>query len=227
MIAYDNRHHSTLYYNISKYNESVKTGKSRYHRFDDARQYASDIKDHVLSNLPEYLEQFEKGMVSRGAEVLWARDGSEAMGHIEKVLHDNSAKLVVKSKSMISEEIRFNEHCQEIGIEAVETDLGEFIVQTDGQKPYHILTPAMHKSKEDVAELFHRKFGTASDASPGEIAAFVRTLLREKFIHADVGVTGANFLVADIGAVALTENEGNGLMTFSFPKIHIVLAGIE
>lgn len=227
VIAFNKRHHSTLYFNISRYNESVKTGKSRYDRFEDARQYASDLKDHVLSNLPDYLELFEKNMISRGAEVLWARDGDEALGYIEKVLKKNNAELIVKSKSMISEEIMLNEHCQKLGIEALETDLGEFIVQSDGQKPYHILTPAMHKSKEDVAELFHRKFGTATNASPGEIASFVRNFLRKKFIKADVGVTGANFLVADIGAIALTENEGNGLMTISFPKIHIVLAGIE
>lgn len=227
VIAYDKRHHSTLYFNISKYDESVQKGKSRYDKFGEARQYASDIKDHVISALPEYLEQFENNIKARGAEVLWARDSSEALGHIERVLLENKAQLVVKSKSMISEEILFNEHCRELGIEALETDLGEFIVQTDGQKPYHILTPAMHKSKEDVAELFHRKFGTPPHSSPADIAAFVRDFLREKFIHADVGVTGANFLVADTGAIGLTENEGNGLMTVSFPRIHIVLAGIE
>jgi L-lactate dehydrogenase complex protein LldF len=115
----------------------------------------------------------------------------------------------------------------EWGIETVETDLGEFIVQTAGEKPYHILTPAMHKSKEDVAELFHEKFGTPPGASPAELTAFVREKLRDKFSTADVGVTGANFLVADIGGVSLTENEGNILMTVSFPKIHIVIAGIE
>ena len=128
---------------------------------------------------------------------------------------------------MISEEIQLNEHVQNCGIEAVETDLGEFIVQTAGEKPYHILTPAMHKSKYDVAELFNQKFGTPEDSTPEDLTLFVRKLLRKKFTSAEVGVTGANFLIADTGSVALTENEGNGLMSVSFPRIHIVISGIE
>jgi len=128
---------------------------------------------------------------------------------------------------MVSEEIGFNKNTESWGIETVETDLGEFIVQTAGEKPYHIVTPAMHKSKEDVAQLFTEKFGMHENASPAEIAAFVRSRLRNQFIMAETGVSGANFIIADIGGIGLTENEGNGLMTVSFPKVHIVIAGIE
>jgi L-lactate dehydrogenase complex protein LldF len=128
---------------------------------------------------------------------------------------------------MISEEIGLNEFLEKSGVEPVETDLGEFIVQVAGEKPYHILTPAMHKSKEDVASLFHEKFGTPPDSNPTELTTYVRGVLRKKFREADIGVSGANFIVSDIGGIGLTENEGNGMMSISFPRIHIVIAGME
>ena len=111
--------------------------------------------------------------------------------------------------------------------DSLETDLGEYIVQQAGEKPYHIVTPAMHKSKEEVAELFTEKFGLPAGSTPQQITSYVRGLLRDKFFNADIGITGANFLVADVGAVCLTENEGNAMMSMSFPKVHIVVAGIE
>ncbi|MDP4185335.1 MAG: LUD domain-containing protein, partial [Bacteroidota bacterium] len=126
-----------------------------------------------------------------------------------------------------SEEIEFNHHVEKIGIESVETDLGEFIVQVAGEKPYHIVTPAMHKSRHDIAALFHDKFNTPEGSSPEFLTKYVRGRLREKFTSAQVGVTGANFLIADTGAIALTENEGNAMMSVSFPKIHIAITGIE
>jgi L-lactate dehydrogenase complex protein LldF len=128
---------------------------------------------------------------------------------------------------MVTEEISLNEHLEKAGIESLETDLGEYIVQLAGEKPYHIVTPAMHKSKEQVAELFTEKFDLEAGSTPEQVTAFVRHLLREKFFNADIGITGANFLIADIGAVCLTENEGNAMLTMSFPKVHIVIAGIE
>jgi len=128
---------------------------------------------------------------------------------------------------MATEEIELNHKLEQHNIESIETDLGEYIVQIAGEKPYHIITPAMHKSKEDIIRLFHEKFNTPETSTPEDLTAFVRKLLREKFVHADIGVTGANFIIADIGAIGLTENEGNALMTVSFPKIHIVIAGID
>jgi L-lactate dehydrogenase complex protein LldF len=139
----------------------------------------------------------------------------------------NNVKLVVKSKSMTTEEIELNEALEKNEIENIETDLGEYIVQIAGEKPYHIVTPAMHKSKEDIALLFNEKFNTPSESTPEELTTFVRNKLRKKFIQADAGITGCNFLIADSGAICLTENEGNGLMSVSFPKIHIAVAGIE
>lgn len=226
-IAFDQRHRKTLGFNISRYDEAVSRGKLRYKNLDLARQRASFFKGQVVANLAVYLEEFENKATRNGIDVLWARDGQEALQQILNLLEQEQAKGLVKSKSMISEEIKLNEHLEQAGIQPVETDLGEFIVQVAGEKPYHILTPAMHKSKEDVARLFHEKFRTPLNATPAELTYFVRKELRKKFITADVGVTGTNFLVADVGGIALTENEGNGCMSMAFPKIHIVLAGIE
>ena len=226
-IAFDKKHRRTINFNISRYNEAVKRGKLRYKNIELAKERTSFIKGKVVAHLADYLEEFERNAQHNGIEVIWARDGKEAVSEIKRILKENEAKFLVKSKSMISEEIELNENIEKAGTEPVETDLGEFIVQVAGEKPYHILTPAMHKSKEDVAELFNDKFKTPEKATPEELTLFVRKKLREKFTSAEIGVTGANFLVADVGGVALTENEGNGLMTVSFPKVHIVISGIE
>ena len=226
-IAFDKGHRQTLNFNISKYDEAVAKGKLRYRNLDLAKQRASYIKGRVVSKLAAYLEEFEENALQNNIEVIWARDSEEALSEISKILASCQAKLLVKSKSMISEEIELNQRLEEEGYEPVETDLGEFIVQVAGEKPYHILTPAMHKSKEDVAALFHEKFNTPENSTPEELTAYVREVLRKKFTSAEVGVTGANFLVADVGGVALTENEGNGFMSVAFPKVHIVLTGIE
>ncbi|WP_167611222.1 lactate utilization protein B [Maribellus sediminis] len=226
-IAFDKKHRQTLNFNISKYDEAVAKGKLRYRNMELAKERASYLKGKIVVHLANYLEEFERNAQNNGIEVIWARDSKEAVDEIIKVLHAVDAKLLVKSKSMISEEIELNENLEHSGFEPVETDLGEFIVQVAGEKPYHILTPAMHKSKEDVAELFHSKFNTPENSTPEELTAFVRQVLRKKFTSAEVGVTGSNFLVADVGGVALTENEGNGLMSISFPKVHIAITGIE
>jgi len=226
-IASDLKHRKTINFNISRYDESVKKGKLRYANMELAKQRASYLKEKVVVNLSDYLIEFEKNAQKNGIDIIWARDGDEAVSEIIDVLNKNQAKVLVKSKSMISEEIELNENLEKSGFESVETDLGEFIVQVAGEKPYHILTPAMHKSKEDVAKLFNKKFKTPPNSTPEELTLFVRKKLRKKFTSAEIGVSGANFLVADVGGVALTENEGNGFMSISFPKVHIVISGIE
>lgn len=226
-IAFDQKHRKTINFNISRYNEAVEKGKLRYANMDLAKQRASYIKGKVVANLGYYLQEFEKNARKNNIDIIWATDGKEAVTEIIKVLKKYRVKTMVKSKSMISEETQLNEEVEKAGIEPVETDLGEFIVQVAGEKPYHILTPAMHKSKEDVAALFNREFQTPADATPEELTNFVRGVLRKKFTSAEVGVTGANFLIADVGGVSLTENEGNGLMSVSFPRLHMVITGIE
>ncbi len=161
------------------------------------------------------------------AKLLWAVDQEEAVKEVLTIMSKHEAKHVVKSKSMISEEIELNEALEENDIESLETDLGEYIVQLAGEKPYHIVTPAMHKSSNDIAELFHEKLNTPAESTPAEMTGYVRERIRQKFVDADVGITGANFMIADTGAICITENEGNALMSVSFPKIHIAIVGIE
>ncbi|MDD5693756.1 MAG: lactate utilization protein B [Bacteroidales bacterium] len=226
-IAFDLKHRNTLNYNISRYEEAFHAGLLQFADLENAKQRAANIKHKVLERLDEYLIEFEFNFKKRGGRVIWALGRKEAVKEILHILKHHDVKVVVKSKSLISEELELNEALARNGIESVETDLGEYIVQLSGEKPYHIVTPAMHKSKEDVAELFHKKFGTPAGSSPEEITSFVREKLREKFMRAGAGITGANFLIADSGAIAVTENEGNALMSVSFPGIHIVIAGIE
>jgi L-lactate dehydrogenase complex protein LldF len=226
-IAFDVNHRNTIKFNISRYDKAVKVGMARYNNLEQAKTTAASIKRDVLQHWENYLVQFEEKISSRGVQVLWAKDAGEATSMIENILRENEAHLLVKSKSMTTEEIELNQIARDVGCESVETDLGEFIVQLAGEKPYHIVTPAMHKSKGDIARLFNEKFGTPIDSTPEEMTEYVRQVLRKKYTTAQVGVTGANFLIADIGGISVTENEGNGLMSTAFPKVHIVLAGIE
>lgn len=226
-VSFDLIHRKKIKFNIGRYEVSVEKGKKQYQDIELAKKRAAKIKRQVINNLDKYLVEFEANFQARGGKVLWAQTAEDAAKEVLKILTKYDASLVVKSKSMTTEEIELNHFLEKHRIESVETDLGEYIVQIDGDKPYHIVTPAMHKSKEDVAELFHKKFNTPINSTPEEITSFVRYLLREKFIKADVGITGGNFLIADQGAVCLTENEGNGLLTFSMPKVHIAIVGIE
>jgi L-lactate dehydrogenase complex protein LldF len=225
--AFDLEHRMKINYNISKYHDAVDKGRKLYKDLVLARKRASSIKHRVINNLEKYLVEFAANFEKNGGKIIWATDEQEAVREILSIVQKAEGKVVVKSKSMTTEEIGINEAFEKHGIESVETDLGEYIVQLAGEKPYHIVTPAMHKSKEDVAELFHDKLNTPRESSPEQLTGFVRELLREKFLNADIGMTGCNFLIADSGAISVTENEGNALMTMSFPKIHIVVAGIE
>jgi L-lactate dehydrogenase complex protein LldF len=226
-ISFDLEHRRKIYYNISKYNTNVIKGKLQFSDLDLARKRAANLKHKILNDLDKYLIEFEVNFQNNGGKVIWAPTKKDAVKEILAILKGIRATSVVKSKSIMTEELELNEILEKKKIEPIETDLGEFIVQLAGEKPYHILTPAMHKSKEDVSKLYHEKFDLPEDTTPAEIAAFTRKYLRNKYGEAEAGITGANFLLADVGAVCLTENEGNALMSFSFPKVHIVIAGIE
>jgi len=226
-IAANTAHRSKLGHNISRYDEAVARGKKQYVNLELARQQAAHIKYKAILDLEKNLADFEANFEKNGGKVIWAQDAQDALCEIDTIVARHAARLVVKSKTMVSEEIGLNEHLAAHGVESVETDLGEFIVQLAGEPPYHIVTPAMHKSKEDVAGLFHQKFNLDPASKPSEITAFVRKTLRSKFYSADIGITGANFIVVDTGSVCVTENEGNGMLSMAFPKVHIVVAGIE
>lgn len=225
--AFDESHRGKINFNISRYDKAVSKGKNIYRDLELARNRAGHIKYKTINELDKSLIEFESNFEKNGGKVIWARDAKEALKEILHIVKKHDLKSVVKSKSMTTEEIELNETLEKNGVETFETDLGEFIVQQAGEKPYHIVTPAMHMSKEDVATLYHEKFQTAIDLTPEELTLYTRMLLREKFQEADLGITGANFLISDIGGVALTENEGNGILSMSFPKIHIAIAGIE
>jgi len=226
-VAFDQEHRRKLNFNISRYEQAVANGKKQYAKLELARRRAAAIKHKVVENLDKYLVEFETNFEKKGGKVIWAQTAEEAVDEVIKILQRHESRMVVKSKSMITEELELNKMLEKNGIESLETDLGEYIVQVAGEKPYHIVTPAMHKSKEDIAKLFHEKFGQPEESTPEEITAFVREKLREKFVSADAGITGANFLIADTGSIAITENEGNGMMSVSFPEVHIAIAGIE
>lgn len=225
--AFDLEHRRRIHHNMARYDLAVVNGKQQYSDLEAAKERAAYIKHKVLDELDKYLVDFEVNLEKRGGRVIWAQNARDAVKEIIKILKKHEVKSVVKSKSMTTEEMDLNDALEKQRIESIETDLGEYIVQLAGEDPYHIVTPAMHKSKEDVAELFQKKFNTPAESTPEDIAAFVRDKLREEFIKAGAVITGANFLIADTGAIALTENEGNAMMGLAFPSVHIAVAGIE
>jgi L-lactate dehydrogenase complex protein LldF len=225
--AADLEHRRKINFNISKYNAVVPIGKSQFTDVNITRERAKNIKWEAIEHLDKYLLEFEQKITARGATVIWANDSAEALEAIGKICKERNCKTLVKSKSMVTEEIHLNDFLEANDIESVETDLGEYIQQLDGEPPYHIVTPAMHKSKEDVAKLFANKLGTKPDLTPEELTQVARIKLREKYTEAEVGVTGANFLIADVGGIAITENEGNGRLSCAWPKTHIAVVGIE
>src|SRR5689334_15224586 len=225
--AADREHRRKINFNIGKYNAVVPQGKQQFSDVSLAREKAKNLKWRAIESLDKSLETFEAAITKRGAKVIWAENAEDALQEIKKICDLKKCKTIVKSKSMVTEEIHLNDFLEKNNIESVETDLGEYIQQLDGEPPYHIVTPAMHKSKEDVAKLFADKLGTDPNATPEQLTLKAREILRDKYMEAEVGITGANFIIADIGAIAVTENEGNARLSCSFPKTHIVIAGIE
>lgn len=214
-------------FNISRYNSTVPLGKQQFNNVELARERAKNIKWRALESLDQYLEAFESNFTARGGKVIWAETADDALKEILMICQDRQCKTVVKSKSMVTEEIHLNKFLEKNNIESIETDLGEYIQQLDGEPPYHIVTPAMHKSKEDVAKLFYEKLDCPAGLSPSQLTLVAREKLRKKFVEAEVGVTGANFIIADTGSIAVTENEGNARLSTAFPKTHIAIVGIE
>ena len=225
--AADLEHRRKINFNIGKYNAVVPKGKEQFADVHLARERAKNIKWRAIETLDQQLEEFERNFTKHGGKVIWAENSEQAIEEILKICKEKNCSSLVKSKSMVTEEIHLNAALEKNGIDSVETDLGEYIQQLDGEAPYHIVTPAMHKSKEDVARLFNKKLGTDINLTPAELTQVARVILREKYVQAEVGVTGANFIISDIGGIAVTENEGNARLSCAFPKTHIVIVGIE
>jgi L-lactate dehydrogenase complex protein LldF len=223
----DRDHRQKINFNIGRYNAVVPGGKEQFENLSLAREKAKNIKWKAIEGLDKQLEKFEAAISKRGAKVIWAETAEDAREAVLRICKQKNCRSIVKSKSMVTEEIHLNEFLEKNNVESVETDLGEYIQQLDGEPPYHIVTPAMHKSKEDVAKLFSDKLGTDPALTPEQLTLVARQTLREKYTKADIGITGANFIVADIGAIAVTENEGNARLSCAWPRTHIVITGIE
>jgi L-lactate dehydrogenase complex protein LldF len=195
--------------------------------YQELRDEANRLKRHTIDHLDYYLELFEKNVTAHGGNVVYCETATDVADFVLGLAKKRGARLIVKSKSMTTEEIDLNHRVEHHGLEAVETDLGEYIIQLAGQRPYHIVAPALHMTRHEVADVFSSKLGVPQEIIPENQTMIARGVLREKFLAADIGITGANFLIADSGALVLVENEGNARLTSSAPKIHIAIAGIE
>ncbi len=195
--------------------------------FEALRDDARDIKNHVLANLDFYLEEYEAKVIESGGHVHWCETHEEARQKILEICRSVDAKLVTKGKSMITEEMHLNAFLEDNGIIPVETDMGEYIVQLADEPPSHIIGPAIHKTKDEVTELFFKHHKTQRWTEGEDLMLEGRKILREKYFEADVGITGANFLIAESGTSVIVTNEGNGDLTQSLPKVHIVCASLE
>jgi L-lactate dehydrogenase complex protein LldF len=225
--AKDAEHRRKINFSLKQSDIAFKEGIEQFSDLTVARKKAKNIKYEAIENLNKYLTLFEKNFLKNGGKLIWAENAEQALNEILIICKEKMAKSIVKSKSMVTEEMHLNKFLLEHDIEIVETDLGEYIQQLDNEPPYHIVAPALHKSKEDVAKLFHEKLHTAPNLTPEELTMVARERLRKKYLEAEIGITGVNFLLADIGGIAITENEGNARLSTSFPKTHIAVAGIE
>jgi L-lactate dehydrogenase complex protein LldF len=201
--------------------------KARFRSWEKARDAASMAKWSAVNDLGNQLEKFVGNFEKNGGVVHWAQDAAEAREIILKIAADAKAKAIIKSKCMTSEEIHLNDALAKAGYGVVESDLGEFIQQLRGEAPYHFVFPCMHVKREAISELFTKHLGTSPTNSPEELTMIARRHLRQLYVDADIGISGANFLVAETGQISITENEGNARLTTALPKIHIALAGIE
>ena len=195
--------------------------------FEALRDTAAEIKNHVLANLDHYLEKYEAAVTAAGGHVHWAKDAEEARAIILGICKKANAKRITKGKSMVSEEMSLNEALIGEGYEVVETDLGEYIIQLADEPPSHIIAPAVHKTKEQVADLFAAAHNKPRITDRAALVAEAREVLREKYFDAEVGITGGNFLVAETGSSVIVTNEGNGDLTQTLARVHIVTSGIE
>lgn len=194
---------------------------------ESLRQEAAAAKRAALRRLPDLLEEAEASLQGNGVEVLWAVDAAEANAHVLEIARRHDVRLVTKSKSMVTEETGLNEALERAGLEVVETDLGEFIVQISGDHPSHIVVPIVHKTKQSIRDTMVEKTGMPPTDDTEEMARYARQYLRQKFLTADMGISGGNFIIAETGTLCLVTNEGNARMVTSLPRVHVALVGIE
>ncbi len=226
-VAADLRHRQLIHTALSKYEVKRDEKKALFQDWEGARGLAARTKWETINHLEAHLEQLVKGLEARGTKVHWASHAEQARQIIVDIVAGKKARSVVKSKAMTGEEIHLNEALEKAGVEVVESDLGEFIVQLRNEPPYHIVFPAMHLTRGQIRDTFQEKLHDAPSDNPEELTMVARRVLRQKYIQADVGITGANFAVAETGMISVTENEGNARLTGALPKTMITLVGLE
>ena len=223
----DLRHRGLVQTAMGKYDAVRRGTQGRFQDWQAARQAASDIKWEAVNHLDRYLEEFARSAEARGTKIFWAATGEDACAYVLDVCKRIGAKQLIKSKTMTSEEIHLNHALQAAGYGVVESDLGEYIVQLREETPYHLVFPAMHLTRGEISDTFAKELGTPASDSPEELTMIARAVMRQKYLGADVGISGANFAVAETGMISITENEGNARLTTSVPRVHIALLGIE
>lgn len=226
-LAADLRHRELILTALRKYEAVRDKTKGAFQDWQGAREVAAKTKGEAIEHLDRYLTEFARNLEARGTKVHWAGNAAQARDVILGILREKKARSIIKSKSMTSEEIHLNEALELEGFHVVESDLGEFIVQLRKEAPYHIVFPAMHLTRGQISELFSRELGSEPTQNPEDLTMVARRVLREKYIAADVGLTGANFAIAETGMISITENEGNARLTAALPKVMITLVGIE
>ncbi|MED4727663.1 LutB/LldF family L-lactate oxidation iron-sulfur protein [Aneurinibacillus migulanus] len=194
---------------------------------EEWRDLAAQIRMHTIENLDSYLEQLTDNVVQNGGHVHFASTAGDAVAHVLRIAKENNARSIIKSKSMVSEEIHLNKHLESEGLRVIESDLGEYIIQLAGETPSHLIAPAIHKTRAQVAELFSDVAGRTLSDETAELCQFAREELRREFLEADIGISGCNFAVAESGSVVLISNEGNARLTTTLPKVHIAIMGME
>lgn len=227
VMSADLRHRRIIRTALGNYEIARDKRKASFQDWQQARQLAAETKWEAINHLDKYLEQLAAKLESRGTKVHWASTGAQARDLVLDIVRDKKAQSVIKSKAMTSEEIHLNDALEHAGLTVVESDLGELIVQLRNETPYHIVFPSMHLTRGEISKLFQEKLGSQPTNDPEELTMIARRVLREKYVTADIGITGANFAIAETGMISITENEGNARLTAALPKTMITLIGIE
>jgi L-lactate dehydrogenase complex protein LldF len=226
-LTHDLRHRGFIQTSLKKWEVARDAQRSKYQDWQAARRSAAGIKWESVNHLDSYLVEFADRAAARGTKIHWARNAAEAREIILEIVKAKKARSIIKSKVMTGEEIHLNEALIAAGYDVVESDLGEFIVQLRHETPYHFVFPAMHLTRGEISALFERELGSAPTSDPQELTMIARKVMREKYVTADIGISGANFAIAETGMISITENEGNARLSCGLPKVHIALMGIE
>jgi L-lactate dehydrogenase complex protein LldF len=225
--AADLTHRGLIQKALAGYYTKRDENQGRFQSWSGARDAAAEIKWEAINHLDRYLEEFVSRLEARGTRVFWAPDAKAARDYIVSVARRHKIRSIVKSKSMTAEEIDLNGALEKEGFEVVESDLGEYIMQLRREPPYHLVFPAMHLTRQQISDLFYEHLGSEPTDNPEDLTAIARRVMRRKYCEADMGISGANFAIAETGMISITENEGNARLTTSLPKVHVAIVGIE